>query len=397
MKLPAFIQVGIREIGRIVNGHSTRLILFYIPLVVFPLLALIYQKGALREIPVAIWDEDHTDVSRMIAQFVNASSTLKVTDYLSSSDTPENYFPNHRERAVFHIPKGLKRDIIKGKSTKIQVFTNSSNIVFGNILLREAYTIAGTINGGVLLEKFKAEGMTPKQAMIMVMPIRVHTKSLFNPNYNYLYYLVPGLLTVLLQMIVFFVSTRAFNSEINSGNFRELMETANGSALNLLIGKSMAYLLMGLYVTGLIVLVFWIFDIPFQQKEGQLLLLSGYFILTNIFLGFMLSTTITDEILSLDVAFLYNSPAFVYSGFTFPVFAMPHFSSTIAQFIPYTHFLHAFFKLYQLGAPFPFTLPDFYKLTIFLVTGFITSYVALRIRMKSMVGSTQKTSLQHVQ
>ena len=396
MKFPAFIKVGIREIYRIVKGHSTRLILFYIPLVVFPLLALIYQKGALREIPVAVWDQDHTDISRMIAEYINASPTMKVTDYLSSADNPENYFANHKERAVFRIPKGLKHDILKGKSTKVQVFTNSSNIIFGNILLREAYTVIGTINDGILLKKFQAAGMTPKQAMIMVMPIRVHTKSLFNPNYNYLYYLVPGLLAVLLQMIVFFVATRAFNSEINSGSFRELMETANGSALNMLLGKSLAYLLMGIYVAGLIVLEFWIFGIPFQQKEAQLLFLFSYFILINIFLGFMLSTTITDEILSLDVAFLYNSPAFVFSGFTFPIFAMPFFSSTIAQFIPYTHFLHAFFKIYQLGAPFSYTLTDFYKLTIFLVVGFVTSYVALRIRMKSMV-STQKTSLQHAQ
>jgi len=395
MKLPAFIKVGIREIYRIVKGHSTRLILFYVPLVVFPLLALIYQKGALREIPVAIWDQDHSDISRMVSKFVNAAPAMKVTDYLSSTDNPKNYFPYHKERAVFHIPRGFKQDILKGKSVKLQVFTNSSNIVFGNILLREAYTVAGTLNGGVLLKKFEAAGLTPQKAMVMVLPIKVHTKSLFNPNYNYLYYLVPGLLTVLLQMIVFFVATRAFNSEINNGSFEELMKTANGSALNMLVGKSLAYLLMGLYVAGLIVLTFWIFGIPFQQKEGQLLLLFGYFILVNIFIGFMLSTTITDEILSLDVAFLYNSPAFVFSGFTFPIFAMPVFSSTVAQFIPYTHFLHAFFKLYQLGAPFSYTFPDLFKLTLFLAVGFITSYIALHIRMRNTMVPTQKTSLQH--
>jgi ABC-2 type transport system permease protein len=391
MKFPAFIQVAFRELRRIAKGHSQRLIFFYIPLVVFPLLALIYQKGALREIPVAIWDQDHTSLSRTVAEYVNASPTLKVTDYLSSSDNPKTYFSTHEAHAIIRIPKGLQRDVLKGKSTHIQVFTNSANIIFGNIILREAYTITGTINGGILLRKWEASGKTPQQAMLLVMPIRVHTQSLFNPHYNYLYYLVPGLLTVLLQMIVFFVATRSFNTEINTGSFDDLMQTARGSALNMLAGKSLAQLIMGLYVTGLIVLIFWIFGIPFRAKEGELLLLFAYFILTNIFLGFMLSTTISDEILSLDAAFLYNSPAFVFSGFTFPIFAMTAFSSTVAQFIPYTHFLHAFFKLYQLGTPFAYTLPDFYKLTIFLLVGFITSYVALRIRIKSMV-SPQKTT-----
>ncbi len=394
MRYPAFIKVALRELRRIGTGHSTRLILFYVPLIVFPLLALIYQQGALREIPVAVLDQDHSDLSRTAVRFIEASHTLKVTRYLSSEDHPESFFANHKERAIFCIPKGFKHDILKGKSTRIQVFTNSSNIVFGNILLREAYTIAGTLNAGILLKKFTASGMPPKKAMVMVMPVKTHTHSLFNPYYNYLYYLVPGLLTVLLQMIVFFTATRAFNSEINSGSFRELYSTARGSALNMLAGKSLAYLLMGLYVTGLIAILFLIFGIPFQQKEGELLLLFGYFILTNIFLGFMLSTTIRDEILSLDVAFLYNSPAFVFSGFTFPIFAMPFVSSTIAQFIPYTHFLHAFFKLYQFGAPLEVTGPDFYKLTLFLVVGFVTSYVALIIKLKKMPVFS-KTALQN--
>jgi ABC-2 type transport system permease protein len=389
MKLPAFIKVTWRELKRIIRGKSTRLILFYIPLAAFPLLALIYQKGALREIPVAIWDQDHSKVSRLVAQYVNASHTMKVTDYLSSSENPQSYFPEHKERAIIHIPRGLEKDIMRGKSTRIQVFTNSSNIVFGNILLREAYTVTGTLNAGVLLKKLVASGLTPHQAMIQVMPVRVHTKSLFNPYYIYLYYLVPGLLTVLLQMIVFFIATRAFNSEWKNGTFGELIRVSKGSPLNMLLGKSLAYLFTGLYVAGLIAIVFWIFHIPFQQKEGQLLLLFSYFILTIIFLGFSLSTTIKDEILSLDVAFLYNSPAFVFSGFTFPVFAMTAFSSTVAQLIPYTHFLHAFFKIYQLGAPLSFALPDFYKLTLFLVTGFITSYVALRLSLKNSVSSPQ--------
>ncbi|UBM61074.1 ABC transporter permease [Candidatus Sulfidibacterium hydrothermale] len=392
--MPAFIKVFLREMKRIVTGHSTRLILFYIPLIVFPLLALIYQKGALRDIPVAVWDQDHSDLSRMVTRFIDASHTLKVTDYLSASDNPETFFPTHREKAVFHIPKGFKHDIMKGKSTRIQVFTNSSNIVFGNILLREAYTIAGTVNGGILLKKYKASGLTNRQAMIMVQPIKVHTHSLFNPYYNYLYYLVPGLLTVLLQMVVFFISTRAFNSEVNNGTFDELVAAANGKPLNMLTGKALAYLLTGLYVTGLIALIFMIFGIPFQQKEGELLLLFGYFTLVNVFLGFMLSTTIRDEILSLDVAFLYNSPAFVFSGFTFPIFAMPFISSSIAQFIPYTHFLHAFFKLYQFGAPLSFAAPDFYRLTLFLAVGFVTSYIALHIKLKQK-SFNPKTSLQH--
>jgi len=72
----------------------------------------------------------------------------------------------------------------------------------------------------------------------------------------------------------------------------------------------------------------------------------------------------------------------VFSGFTFPLFGMPFFNSLYGQFIPYTHFLHAFFKLYQMGTPFHYILPDLMILALFFAVGFITSYVALKLRLR---------------
>jgi len=137
--------------------------------------------------------------------------------------------------------------------------------------------------------------------------------------------------------------------------------------------------LMGFAVTMYIALVFLMFDIPFKDKEFELLVLFSVFLLVNIMLGLMLSATIDDQILALDIAFFYNSPAFVFSGFTFPMFGMPFFNSLYAQFIPYTHFLHAFFKVYQIGAPFGYIYPELLGLGIFLAVGFFTTWLGLRL------------------
>ncbi len=99
-------------------------------------------------------------------------------------------------------------------------------------------------------------------------------------------------------------------------------------------------------------------------------------------LGQMLSATIDDEMLALDIAFFYNSPAFVFSGFTFPIFGMPFFDTLYAQFIPYTHFLYAFFKVYQIGVPFSFITSEVLILLLFMAVGFVTTFVALRLRIK---------------
>ena len=364
------------------NSKSNRNLLLIVPVVVFLLLAFIYQKGALREIPVAVLDEDHTPLSRTIIQFIDASPAMKISYSLSSQDDLTEFFLQHNERAVFRIPRNLMKDIVKGKASRVQVMTNSNNIVFGNILLREAYMISGTVSAGAVIQRLQSEGLTEEQALNLALPIRVNSKPLFNPIYNYLYYLLPGLMTVLLQMIMFFVATRSINSEFSRGSFGDLVEASGGSALNILIGKVLAYFFVGFGLIMFIAIVFMLFGIPFKEKEWELILLFSYFVLVNIFLGMMLSATIDDEIMSLDIAFFYNSPAFVFSGFTFPLFGMPFFDTLYAQFIPYTHFLHAFFKLYQIGTPFAYIKPELLVLSLFLFTGMLTAWLALHIRIK---------------
>jgi ABC-2 type transport system permease protein len=188
-------------------------------------------------------------------------------------------------------------------------------------------------------------------------------------------------MTVLLQMFIFFAATRAFNSEVNNGTFEELMHLSHNSPLQMLLGKGMAYTAYGVAVIMLIGIVFLVFGIPFVQLVAELILLFTFFTMVNISLGFLLSATLDEEIFSLDVEFFYNSPAFVFSGFTFPMFGMPFFNSIYGQFIPYTHFLHAFFKLYQMGTPVRYIYPDLKILSLFLAVGFVTSWVALKLRV----------------
>ncbi|NQU33446.1 MAG: ABC transporter permease [Bacteroidetes bacterium] len=382
MSYPAFIKVAHREFLISSKNPSVRNLMLFVPVVVFILLATIYVEGSLSKIPVAVYDEDHTKLSRTLVEFFNSTESMEVTYYLSSEDKLETFFLNHKEHAIFRIPHGMERSIMRGENVTIQTLTNSSNIIFGNILLREAYTVVGTLSAGITIEKLVATGLSPNQAMNLAVPIVVTAKPLFNPIYNYLYYLVPGLLTVLLQMIVFFISARSINSEFSNGTFNSLLEVSDGNAVNIIAGKSLVYLCFGIAITMFIAIIFVGFGIPFMDKELELLVLFSVFIISNIALGLMLSSTIDDEIMSLDIAFFYNSPAFVFSGFTFPMFGMPFFDTLYAQFIPYTHFLYAFFKVYQIGTPFSFIESEVVAMLIFTIVGFVTAYVALRIRIK---------------
>lgn len=379
-----------RELLRLAGQKSARNLFIIVPFVVFFLLGAIYYKGSLREVPIAVYDNDNSTLSRTYIRFLEASPNLNVTHYLSSEESIENAFVENEVQGVFYIPKDFHKDILKNAAVQIKIYTNSTNIVFGNLLYSSAVGITQLLSGAVVVKRIAPLGINPAKIMGTVLPIDINTKVLGNPQYNYVYYLLPGLTTALLQMIVFMVASRAFNNEWKRKTYNELYTTSGGNVLTMILGKYFAFLLYGLGLCGFIfAIVFPVFGIPIYGNIGHLLALLLLFLSVNILLGFGVSLLIPNEIIALDGAILYNSPAFVFSGFTFPIWAMPWFNTLYAQIIPYTHFLTGFLKIYQLDTPLHFIWPEVWKLMLFLLVGLLLITTGLLVNRKK-VFLTQK-------
>jgi ABC-2 type transport system permease protein len=377
-------RVIYREIWRILGDTSGRNMMLFVPIITFFFLGGIYIKGALRDIPVAVFDQDHTLISRTLTRFIDASPLLKVQHMPSSEKSAEKILLNEEAYAVFYIPKGFSSELEKGKSSKLPVLINGSNILHGNIIYSAASTISMTLSGGALIKKLMENGMKFDEAKSMVLPIKVHIKPLYNPTYNYLYYLVPGLITVLFFMLIFFVATRSINHEVNLKTYTELYETANSNVLNIILGKAIGIYLLAMMVFLFIFgTVFIALGIPVQGSYFYIFIIFTFAIFANIFLGMALSSIFTEEPFAMDLAFFYNSPAFVFSGFTFPIFGMPSLNATYAQLLPYTFFLKAFIKAYQMNTPFRYFIPELQILGIFILVGLGVSIIGLAVRNKT--------------
>ncbi len=382
-----------RELLRLAQQKSIRNLFIIIPIVVFLVLGAIYYKGALREVPIAVYDNDNSTLSRTYIRFLESSPNLKVTTYLSATDAIENAFVEKEVQGVFYIPKDFYKDILKNAPTQVRIYTNSTNIVFGNLLYKSAVEVTQSLSGAIVAKRMAPLGINPNKILGTVLPIAINTRVLGNPQYNYVYYLLPGLTTVLLQMILFLAASRAFNHEWKKNTYPQLFSLSEGSITAMLLGKYFAFMVYGLSLCGLIfAIIFPIFGIPIYGNLMHLLALVLLFISANILLGFGLSLIVKDEIIALDAAIFYNSPAFIFSGFTFPIWAMPWLNTLYAQIIPYTHFLTAFLKLYQIDTPLSFIWPEVWKLLLFLLLGLLMISIGLIIN-KNKIFISQKTTV----
>ncbi|MBU3024494.1 ABC transporter permease [Zobellia galactanivorans] len=361
-----------RELLRLAQQKSVRNLFIIVPLLAFFILGAIYYKGALRELPIAVYDNDNSSMSRTYIRFLEASPTFKITHYISSDEDIERAFVKNDVEAVFYIPKDFYKNVLKKIPVQVKIYSNSTNIVFGNLVYRSAVQISQLVSASVAIKRMAPLGIDPSKISGTVLPIQVNSRVLGNPQYNYSYYLIPGLSIVLLQMIVFIAASRAFNNEWKNNTFQGLVTASKGNFLSMLFGKYLAFLVYGLSLCGMVLAVlFPVFGIPVYGNIGGLMALLFLLITVNIFLGFGLSLLFKNELIALDLAIFYNSPAFVFSGFTFPIWAMPWINRAYADIIPFTHFLTGFLKIYQLDTPVHFIWPEIGKLLVFLLAGFI--------------------------
>jgi ABC-2 type transport system permease protein len=351
--------------------------------VLFLLLSFIYKNEQIRELPVAMYDGDNSVLSRRIIENIESSPQLSIEKYVFSVKKIKDLIRKGEIEGAIHIPHKMEKRVKRGKPATVTVYKNTSNLVIGNIIFKDASTIIRSVSGKILHNKLQNNGLDSEQAMNIVKPVNIETQVLFNSNYSYLSYLIPGLLAFLIQMIAMVVSVIIINSEFENHTFSDLIDTADAKVHSVLLGKFLPHFAIQCVNSFFIIgIVFYGFNIPVYGSIMEISLLFGLFAAVNILLGMMISTLVKDELLATEIVIFYNTPAFIFSGFTFPLWSMPVIHSIYAQLMPFTHFLSAYLKIYQMNASFDLLVKDILILTGFLLIGLTTTSIALYLKIK---------------
>ncbi|ATL49036.1 ABC transporter [Chitinophaga caeni] len=380
------LNICTREWKRILTRPDHYIVLILMPPLLFIFYALIYQNQKAYDLPVVIWDEDHSALSRQLTFMLEQTESIHITGQVNGMEELKTLMQKGKISGAVHFPARMERDIKSRHPVTIPVFTNASALVPGKLIYSDASTVLITAASGVILQKFQKLGMTEAKAMALVMPIQLDTYRLYNPAYNYQQYLVPGLITVALQMMIIMVSVLAINTEWNEGSMQELHGLSNGSAGNIILGKTLAHLGISWINFILVVgILFPYFNLSRSGHHLELFILFNFLSLACTGIGFMISVLAQDTMLAADVGLFYTSPAFVFSGFTFPRWAMPWYDQYYAQLMPYTSFLDGFFQVYFMGLPLSYAGIYMLKMSLFIGFTYFIAVFFLQQRFKKQL------------
>ncbi|WP_228463105.1 ABC transporter permease [Chryseobacterium cheonjiense] len=358
--------IMVREWKRIFSIPNFYVILLVIPPIIFLFYGLIYQKQFARELPMAVWDEDGSFVSRTLTDMMEQNDNIHFTHVVFSNAEIEKLMKEGKIFGAVHFPKNMEADAKKNHQSNITLYTNGAYLVPAKMIYKGAAEII--IKGGlaVVLQKAEKQGMAADKANTLVQPIKLNTTVLYNPDFNYQLYLTPGLVTVGLQMALIVASVLILNLEFKKKTIDSLLDISSSSS-QIIMGKMLAHLCIAWILFILIsFVVFPVFDLGKPETDFSFFILYTLLALACIGIGMMLSAISDNLLFVVDVALFFTSPAFVFSGFTFPRWAMPWYDQLYADIMPYTHFLDGFIKLYFMELPLRYAAPEMVKLMLFI-------------------------------
>lgn len=356
----------VREWKRIFSIPNFYVVLLIIPPIIFLFYGFIYQKQFARELPMAVWDEDGSSVSRTLTDMMEQNENIHFTHVVFSNAEIEKLMKEGKIFGAVHFPKNMEADAKKNHQSNITLYTNGAYLVPAKMIYKGAAEIIIKAGLAVVLQKAEKQGMAADKANTLVQPIKLNTTVLYNPDFNYQLYLTPGLVTVGLQMALIVASVLILNLEFKKETIDSLLKISTSSS-QIVIGKMLAHLCIAWLLFILIsFVVFPVFDLDKPETDFSFFILYTLLALACIGIGMMLSAISDNLLFVVDVALFFTSPAFVFSGFTFPRWAMPWYDQFYADIMPYTHFLDGFIKLYFMELPLRYATPEMIRLLVFI-------------------------------
>jgi ABC-2 type transport system permease protein len=338
---------------------ATLFFMFFPPLI--QIIAFGYALNFdVRNLPMAVFDQDRTRESReLIQQFVN-TQTFKLVSEVTSVDDLETALRRGKAYAGLQIPPDYTRNLLGGKPAKVQVIIDGSSSTTAMNALNTAIAVAFRKSATILL------GETHRRDL----PFEVRPRVLYNPDMLSPHFYVPGVIGIALQIATVFATAMSIVRERERGTIEQLL-VSPVSRWGLMLGKLLPYLGVVMTMSLVLFLVMrWVFLIPIAGSISWLIIAAFLFSFSLLSLGLLISSRAQNQMQALQMTVMTMLPAVFFSGFIFPRETMPLVFQWIADIMPATYFIELMRAIVLRGATFEDLWFNFAMLTVLGVTMF---------------------------
>jgi len=316
------------------------------PLFVIILFSSMFYAGKAEHLPIAIIDQDQSELSRNIEKYLSHNHTLSIYTVSDNPNEVEHLLNQTKIWGYVHIPAGAEQRMVQAQDAQISIAFNQSYISIGNgissaMLLSTVEAIADFAKNSYFENKIPYAELST--ANIKISP-------LFNPNLSYEFYLEPFMIPAILHLLLCCCVAFAVGQELKYGTLNQWIQ--DKSVLNALLAKNMVYVLIFCFWTW--VWLFWLVVIRGWFIAGSLwMILLGQFLLYSAYALISSTVVLATRNLSKTFGFIavYGGSSLSFAGVTLPLNNAPIFTKFWANIIPYTPYAKLQTEQWVVGSP----------------------------------------------
>ena len=328
----SFLFLLEKEFRQLLRNRQLLRMLIIAPVIQLILLPLAADYSV-KNISIAVVDNDHSTFSRKLIDKITASGHFKLTGYTASYKEALSLVEQEKADLAIQIPVDFERGLVRENSKKLFIAIDAIEGTKANLGGAYLSSILKDFNDDIRLN-WQSAPTVDDAPQISIAP-----SNWYNPYLNYKLYMVPAILVTLVTAMAAMQSAFNIVQEKESGTIEQINVTPIKKHV-FIIGKLIPFLVLGIVVFTMGLLVGWAFYgiVP----SGNLLVLYCslvVYLFAMLGLGLLISTYSSTQMQAMSLSFFFINIFNMMSGVFSSVDSMPAWAQAIVVTFPPSHFI----------------------------------------------------------
>ena len=373
---PAILKSFVmKEFKQILRDTRMKLMLFGSPVLMLIIFGYAVNTD-ISEIKMVILDSDKSSESRELLRKFTSSGYFTNYAWLRSTDEAAQFLDKGEADMFIHIPSGFQKNLLSGKATELQIILDGTDSSRASVITAYINQISSDFSIEYLSQKIRTTLLSRESISVRLRePLPVKERIMFNPDLTSRNFYLPGVLVLLVALITIMLTSMSVVKERESGTMEQIIVSPLRPA-EFIAGKTIPFAIIGVVEICVITIIaiFW-FEVPFNGNFIFLIFSSIFYIICTLSVGLYISTISQTQQQAMLSTFLFFIPAFMFSGFIFPIYAMPKIFQYITMLNPLRYFMAMIRGIFLRGVGFSVLWSELLSLAIL---GSVMIYLSIR-------------------
>jgi ABC-2 type transport system permease protein len=337
-----------------------------------------YLGQIVRNIPIAVVDQDHSEIARAMVQTLEAHGNISVALRAASYREAEDAIFARHAFAILGIPPDTEKNVLKGVTARLPIYADSTYFILFNRSLQGMLESVQAYATDALTHGAKANGANVQAIARSSQPVDLVEVPLFNPTASYSSYVVPAAFVLILHQMLLMGSAMLGGVAFERGGRGGWQARASATAV---LGQGLAH--WTLYVPAMLlyfVVMPRVYGFSTLGSVWALVALSFPFILATSFLGQALGLVFRHRETAVLLVLASSLPQFFQVGVSWPAEALPGFIRQAREFWPSVNAIDGMVRINQMGASLMEVRPDWLRLWALTLLYFAISMALAQLR-----------------